>query len=91
MPQMLPPTVDRFSRFAGKMCLVTSSGGQTKVGLCTGLMNLGTKDCVEFTTTSGHAMLVNVSYLETLEVLDCENQVVHDYRGQAGRMVECKA
>jgi hypothetical protein len=69
-----------YLRFAGKTCLITSSNGQIRAGKFMGLSTMGTKDFVSFITTSGHEMLVNVSYLEGVEVLS-EHQEADDYRG----------
>jgi len=62
--------LDPLFRYQGKLCLVIFSSGQTKVGWCTGLNSLGSKDFVEFSTTSGIAFNANISYLESLEVID---------------------
>lgn len=81
MPQMLQESA--CSRLVGRKCLIVSSNGQIKVGVCTGLSTMGTKDFVNFITTSGTEMLINVSYLESLEVID-EDKLATDNRGQVG-------
>jgi hypothetical protein len=76
-----------YLRFVGKTCLITSSNGQIRAGKFMGLSTMGTKDFVSFITTSGQEMLVNVSYLESVEVLNACDQEEHDHRGQVGTLV----
>jgi hypothetical protein len=78
------------NRFLGKKCLIVSSNGQIKVGKCMGLSTMGTKDFFNFITTSGNDMAVNVSYLESVEVVG-EDQITDDNRGQVGGVAFVRA
>jgi hypothetical protein len=71
------PSIKALDAFLGRLCLIFSNNGQHWVGKCMGLSTVGMKDFIVFIGSSGKKVMVNISYLESLEVIDedwCETQ-----------------
>lgn len=84
MPEQLPSHLGVWSPLVGEMCILTCSNGGAKVGSFMGLSSLGTKDFARFATTSGKDILVNISYLESVEVIEHEKALCDEHRRQVG-------